>query len=131
MVDQQRRRTVLVVEDDQVARFWIRSVLESHFACKVAETDRGANALELVRAERPDVLVLDLLMPEINGCETLRAIRQDPDHGKLPVVVVSILDADHDLVKEARRLGVAAVLQKPVQNLDLVAELAGVMARPA
>ena len=122
-----RKRSVLLVEDDQVARFWLRSVLESHFSCTVTETDRGEEALAIVREQRPDLVVLDLLMPDMNGAETLRRVREDPEFDDLPVVVVSILEEDHELVKEARSHGIQGILHKPVQHLDLVAELAGVM----
>jgi len=126
-----RKRTVLLIEDDQVVRFWIRSVLESHFSCKVTETDRGDEAVKLIRKERPDLVVLDLLLPEMSGAETLRLVREDPEFKDLPVVVVSILGEDHELVKEARRYGIQGILRKPVQHLDLVAELADLMAKSA
>ena len=126
-----RRRTILLVEDDQVARFWLRSVLESHFGCNVTETDRGQDALDRIREDRPDLVVLDLLMPDMSGAETLRLVREDPEFKDLPVVVVSILDEDHELVHEARGYGIQGILRKPVNHLDLVAELAHIMSKSA
>ncbi len=126
-----RKRSVLLIEDDQVMRFWLRSILESHFSCTVTETDRGLDALELIREQRPDLVVLDLLMPDMSGAETLRLVREDPEFKDLPVVVVSILDEDHELVHDARRHGIQGILRKPVKHLDLVAELADIMSKSA
>ena len=61
----------------------------------------------------------------------MRLVREDPEFKDLPVVVVSILDEDHELVHDARRHGIQGILRKPVKHLDLVAVLAGIMSRSA
>ncbi len=82
---------------------------------ELEEAENGYGALaQLSLAQQPfDVIVLDLQMPDMNGVEFIRALRQRPLHRDTPIVIASSESEDSDLLQQARRLGVAAVVKKP------------------
>jgi CheY-like chemotaxis protein len=88
---------VLVVEDDEATRTVIRQTLE-RAGWSLAEAENGRIALERVAEHRPDVIVLDLVMPEMNGFEFLTALRSNPAWRGVPVVVE---EADVDVAPHA------------------------------
>ena len=97
--------TVLVVDDVDDARDIMARLLRRVGYRPVTAAD-GAAALAAVDAERPDLVLLDMSMPEMDGLEVLRRLRADPRHRDLPVVVFSAV-SDGRSVAEARRLGAA------------------------
>jgi two-component system chemotaxis response regulator CheY len=113
---------LLIVEDSAL----IRKVTQLAFASSeydLEEAENGLAALVLVaRAVQPfDAIVLDLRMPDMNGAEFLRALRQRPLHAATPVVIASSEGEASELLQEARRLGVTAVLKKPWKPEELTA----------
>src|SRR5262245_26424980 len=90
---------VLVVEDDIATREMITLVLAGE-GYRVAAACNGADALERLKTfERPDVILLDLRMPVMDGCDFCRRRQEDPDLASIPVVV---LTAVPDLIEEAK-----------------------------
>jgi CheY-like chemotaxis protein len=82
---------VLVVEDDHDIRSLLRERLD-RWPFEVVEAASGESAIEIARARRPTLVVLDILLPGIDGWEVLRLLRADPTLADVPVVVVSIVD---------------------------------------
>lgn len=110
---------VLVVEDDFDSREMLRILLESEGYPVLSAAD-GREALQQLSAASPCLIILDLMMPGMNGWEFRAAQTQNPALAHIPVVVVS---ADGNVKDKATSLGVAGYLQKPVQFerlLDLV-----------
>jgi PAS domain S-box-containing protein len=112
-------RTVLVVDDEADSRALLRHTLEE-LGCRVVTARDGVEGLEVARAERPDLITLDLMMPRMTGWEMLRALRDDPQVRHVPVVVVSILAEDGG----GQVLGAVDLLTKPVERAGLEAALA-------
>jgi adenylate cyclase len=101
-------RPILLVEDDHD----IRGLLRHHLArwpYEITEVTSGEAAIEMARARRPALVVLDILLPGIDGWEVLRQLRGDPDLADVPVVVVSIIDDPG----EDDRPAVQGYVQKP------------------
>jgi signal transduction histidine kinase/DNA-binding response OmpR family regulator len=92
--------SVLVVEDDAVTRELLRRTVESAGG-QVSEAENGRVALERVEAQRPDLILLDLMMPEMDGFEFVTALRQRPEWRSIPVVVVTAKELD---AEERRQL---------------------------
>jgi CheY-like chemotaxis protein/two-component sensor histidine kinase len=117
----------LVVDDDPTVRAVVSQTLE-RAGWSIAEAENGRIALQRVAARRPDVIVLDLLMPELNGFEFLAALRRDPAWRSVPVVVLTSMD----LTAEDRRIlngSVERILQKGAWERDqLLAEVGRVLA---
>ena len=110
--------TVLVVDDDRATRELISRGLEKE-GFRVITANTGEEALRLARAQRPDAISLDVLMPGMDGWTVLSSLKADPITASIPVVVVSMLD-DRDI---GFALGAADYLTKPVDREKLVTAL--------
>jgi CheY-like chemotaxis protein len=105
----------------------IRQTLE-RAGWSVAQAEHGRSGLERVAERRPDVIVLDLMMPEMNGFEFLDALRGNPDWRGIPVLVLTAMDLSDE---DRRRLNgeVERILQKGASERDqLLAEVGRVLA---
>jgi two-component system, NarL family, response regulator LiaR len=101
---------VLIVDDHEVVRQGLRFVLEQEDGIEVAgESGEGEGALRAVRGLRPDVMLLDLVMPGMDGLEVLAALREEAEG---PAVIVLTSFQEEDRVVEAVRLGALSYLSK-------------------
>jgi CheY-like chemotaxis protein len=108
-------RLVLIVEDDEDTRGALSEVLADE-GYSVSEASDGATALRRLTSQRPDLILLDLGLPEIRGEELLRTKASDPALAAIPVVVLSGASRSHSTMP-----GVAAVVPKPFDLDDVVA----------
>jgi len=117
--DNQHRPRVLLVDDSAAHLELYRSMLDG-LAIPMTST-RGEDAIALARSQPFDAIVLDVLMPGMDGWEVCRRLKEDPATGEVPIVMLTSLDAV-DVPARARQLGAAAVLMKPcpVERLMLV-----------
>ena len=119
-----RPRHVLVVEDDWPIRAMLAELLE-HAGYAVIEAGDGREALRRLREQRPDLIILDLMLPGMSGWEFLNRSREQRDAAKIPVVILSAIEGKTDYPST---LGVAAWFTKPMDNSSLlcaVEQLAG------
>jgi two-component system, response regulator PdtaR len=109
-------RTILLVDDHETFRHAARLLLEEEGYEVVGETGRGDTAVELVRDLLPDLAILDIKMPGIDGLQAARIINDE----KLCGVLVLTAFSQREVVEEARDAGALAYLVKPFQKSDLV-----------
>ena len=110
---------VLLAEDDRFLRKAAETALKRHGFTVLAAID-GEEALRMARAEAPDIVLLDLIMPKLQGFEVLRALKADPATTKIPVIILSNLGQESD-VKQALEAGAAGYFVKANLSLhDLV-----------
>ncbi len=119
-------RRVVIAEDEAIIRLDLKEILVDEGYDVVGETGRGDEAVELVRAHHPDLVILDVKMPGSDGLEAARAI-QEMDV-KVAVLILTAF-SQRDLIDEARDAGVAAYLVKPFQRIELVPAIDQAMAR--
>ncbi len=102
---------IAIVEDTAEARRLIRRILQSQGNFTILEAENGREGLELVTRELPDLVVLDLMMPEMDGFAVIEALRANPDTATIPVIVATAKELTPD---EKSRLGghIQALLQK-------------------
>jgi CheY-like chemotaxis protein len=114
------RKAVLLVEDDDLTRQVFSLVLEREGYSVLAARD-GHEALDLLQAgARPDCVLLDLGLPDVDGRQLRECLRQDPAWAAIPVLLVS---GDPNVAREAAALGAAGYLHKPVEPEDLLLAL--------
>ncbi len=110
-------KTVLIIEDEEdAAELFAEMMRVSGF--RVLKTPNSAPAISMMIAEKPDVIILDIMMPEISGLDILRQMRRDPELANIPVVVVSAKSMPAD-IKNGMEAGASTYLTKPVGFLDL------------
>ena len=114
-------RTVLLADDDEDSLRVSRAILEYHGYRVLTATD-GQSCLELARDERPDVIIMDLWMPALDGLEATRQLKSDPDLSHIVVIAVSayVVDGTPDQAMEA---GCAKFMAKPVEPMAMVTEV--------
>jgi two-component system, OmpR family, response regulator len=108
---------VLVVDDDKSIRAVIRAAMEG---MEVVEAAGGADALAVLQNERIDVVILDVMMPRMNGFQVLAQIRRNPQLRAVPVVILSAKAAESDHVRGFRG-GADGYVTKPFDVDELVA----------
>lgn len=110
-VPERERASALVVEDDPHVARLLREVL-SMDGHHVAAIEDGALAASAVRALRPEVVLLDIGLPNVHGLEILDELKRDPDTAGIPVIIVTAWWTA-ELARRARGMGAASVLAKP------------------
>jgi CheY-like chemotaxis protein len=110
-------RTVLIIEDEaDAADLFAEMMRVSGF--RVLKTSSSAPAVTMMIEEKPDVVILDIMMPEVSGLDILRQMRRDPELTHIPVVVVSAKSMPAD-IKNGMEAGASTYLTKPVGFLEL------------
>jgi len=122
-------KTVLVIEDDAACRHIVSVRLRRH-GCRLLEATNGAEGLKIALRERPDLILLDLALPGLDGGEVLARLRGEPETARTPVIVVTAQNA-RERVLEIVRHGVAGYLVKPFEGAAFDREVARHLAAPA
>ncbi len=116
---------VVIAEDEAIVRLDLKEILLSAGYDVVGETGRGDEAVKLVEEHRPDLAILDVKMPGMDG---IRAAREITAQHQVAVLLLTAF-SQRDLIEEARDAGVSAYLIKPFQPRELLPAIADVLAR--
>lgn len=120
--------TVLVVDDDARNRKLLETLLRAD-GYAVVSADSGHAAIDALSRRMPDVMLLDLMIPGLDGFGVVRQLRADADYKTLPIVIVTALD-DPGSNARLEAAGVNAVLHKPIDRWALKAALKRVLGSP-
>ena len=115
---------VLIVDDSSLTRRSLRQILETA-GCQVVEAENGLDALERYFLEKPDVVLLDLVMRGMYGLEVLQKIRELDPRARIVVVSADIQTSSQDLAGEA---GAAGFINKPFDRTDILSALDAALA---
>jgi DNA-binding response OmpR family regulator len=122
--DNFRNRMVLVVDDEERMVRFIRLNLE-HDGFQVFEADKGMKAVNLIREKLPDIVLLDVMLPDLDGYEVLKLIRQ---HNSTPVIMLTARGEEDDRIK-GLELGADDYITKPFSPRELVSRIKAVLRR--
>ncbi len=120
---------ILVVDDEMLLRTMICDGLEAAGHAVLAASS-GAEALRVAKAERPECILLDIMMPDMDGYQTCAALKADSDTATIPVIMISAT-TDVRVIDNAEKVGAAAVLPKPVPMEQLQHAVALAVSSPA
>jgi len=110
------KKKILVVDDEQDIREIIKlSLIDDGF--QVLEAANGKTAIELAKKEKPDLITLDIIMPNMDGFQVAKAIKEDPLIKDIPIIILSVLSQD----KKKFTQGIADYISKPFKPDELVA----------
>ena len=115
-----RDRTILIVEDSDDARYFMRLALED-LGYLIVEAENGAKAVEMAEAERPDIILMDLSLPVMDGIMATEKIRATDGLGAIPVVAVTA-HQETDFREGAKAAGFNAYVTKPI-DIDFLSDL--------
>jgi two-component system cell cycle response regulator DivK len=115
-----RDRTVLIVEDSDDARYFMRLALED-MGFLIVEAENGARAVEVAQVERPDIILMDLSLPIMDGIMATEKIRASDGLGSIPVIAVTA-HQETDFREGAKAAGFNAYITKPV-DIDFLSDL--------
>jgi response regulator NasT len=121
------RPRVVIAEDEAIIRLDLKELLQEEGYEVVGETGRGDEAVELVRDLVPDLVILDVKMPGLDGLSAARHIAAE----RLAAVLILTAFSQRDLVEQARDAGALAYLVKPFQKSDLIPAIEVALARHA
>lgn len=112
------KKTILTVDDGDGIRRLIRMTLE-YMGFEVLEASSGAEGLAMAREHRPDLVLMDVRMPGVNGINACEAIRADPSLSAIPVVMLSAATQPAD-IEAGLASGAAAYLIKPFEPVEMI-----------
>jgi DNA-binding response OmpR family regulator len=124
-------RTVLVVDDEADIRKMLKRLLTTR-GYRVLEADRGLLALRLVKEHRPDLIVLDAMLPEVHGFEIARRIKGSARYGHIPIIMVSAVYRGWRYAEDLKQsCGVDHYIEKPFRIADVMAAVESCLAENA
>ena len=112
-------RRVLIVDDDPGVVKLVRANLQAE-GLEVTAAANGAECLLAVDSRRPDLIILDVVMPVMDGFQTLRLLKEKPETASIPVIMLTVRSSDVDVV-HGWTIGVDLYLTKPFETSELIA----------
>jgi two-component system, OmpR family, alkaline phosphatase synthesis response regulator PhoP len=120
-----RSRRVLIIEDEPHIVLSLEYLLERD-GYETATAADGERGLAMVRELRPDVVLLDLMLPRLNGYQVCQAIKSDPELAPIPVIILSAKGQEVEVLK-GRSLGAAQYITKPFANAEILEAVRAVL----
>lgn len=114
-----RQARIVSIEDDPEMRALLQLIFERQ-GYRVVSAKDGNIGLEMIKGLRPDVLLLDLMLPDIDGWDLYRQLKSDDDLSQLPVVVVSARDPEQDALEGFQVIKTDSFIRKPFEVQELV-----------
>lgn len=121
MADSAPKGSVLMIDDEANHRKVVKLILERE-GYRVITAGNGEEGLILAKVEQPDVVLLDVMMPKMDGYEALRRLRADQDLKQIPVIMITARGTEHDIATSFR-LGAIFHLEKPYETGDLLQKI--------
>lgn len=115
----EKKINILIADDESLIRIDIKEILEENGYNVVGEAKTGIEVLELCDRLSPDLILLDIKMPEMSGLDVLRELNKNTDYYKAPVIMVTAYN-DKEFLKEAIEFGVFSYITKPIKTEDLL-----------
>jgi len=117
-----KKLCALHIDDSRWIRIPVSVLLRRHFGMRVLEAESGQEGLRMAEVEQPDLIILDIMMPVMDGFDTLAQLKRNERTKDIPVLMCTSREMTHD-VNLALRLGAAGYLTKPVEEENLVARV--------
>lgn len=115
-------KKILLVDDSATSRLMHRILVAKNTHYSVVCAQDGAQALKLALSEKPDLILMDIMMPGMNGLEVCRRLREQRETASVPIVLLTFRTGE-DSVQEGFASGCTAYLKKPVQETELLGTL--------
>jgi two-component system alkaline phosphatase synthesis response regulator PhoP len=117
-VDETNRKKVLIVDDEPVVRQLVRRILSKYYA--VLEAEDGAEAVDMARSQKPDIILMDILMPRMDGLTACYAIKTDQTTKEIPLVMLTAIGYDLNRKLSEDVMGAEGYITKPFSSQILL-----------
>lgn len=114
-------QNILIVDDENISRQLLQAIL-LNIGYNVEAASSGHEALNILEKSIPDLVFLDIMMPEMDGFETIEAIKNQPKFASIPIVFVTALD-DKDTKVKGKKLGATDFITKPYNKNQISSKL--------
>lgn len=114
-------KKILLVDDMETVLLFEKSMLHAS-DIQIRTAKNGMKALEEVAKDPPDLILLDIMMPEINGIEVCKRLKADPETRDIPIVMVTTRD-EADMVEQAFKAGCDDYITKPLDRMELLSKV--------
>jgi CheY-like chemotaxis protein len=121
-----KKQKILIVDDEQNIRKLVKASLEADYT--VLEAADGKQALDKARVETPDLILLDIMMPEMDGYTTCSALKSDPITKEIPVVMLTAVQYELN-EKLAEQLGAIGYIRKPFTRQELLVTISNTLTK--
>ncbi|MDZ8049929.1 MAG: PAS domain S-box protein [Aulosira sp. ZfuVER01] len=121
---EENRKTILVVDDDANIRELLRQQLENE-GYNVREAKDGMDAIQQIKTNRPDLILLDVMMPQINGFDVAAVLKNDPHTSDIPIIILSIIENK----ERGYHIGIDRYLTKPINTEQLRNEIGSLLSQ--
>lgn len=112
---------ILIAEDSPTEVYVLQEMLEKH-AHRIIVAEDGEQAIELAQKEHPNLILMDVLMPKLNGFQATRRLSKDPETSSIPIIIISSKNQETDKLWGLRQ-GAKGYLSKPVTEDMLISEI--------
>ena len=129
MPNAKSQHAVLMIDDEASARKLAKLLLERE-GYEVLTASNGEEGLILAKVKQPDLILLDVVMPKMDGYQTLKRLREDQDVKQIPVIMVTARGTEHEIATSFR-LGAVFHVDKPYETKDLLQKIAVALKLPA
>jgi len=114
--------TILIIDDEEDLVFFIKSALELHGRYRVLHSTDGKSGMEIARREKPNLILLDIMMPEMDGLAVLKELKKDAKTMAIPVVMLTAKNDNHTMMEAASSYAQHYIV-KPVEMDVLAAQI--------
>ncbi len=111
-------KKVLIADDSKTQQYFLTIILTKYFDCKILTADNGADALAIINQQKPDLVLLDIAMPVMDGLQVLENLRLNCKNSLLPVIIFTGSDEQSVLYK-LLALGISDYLRKPLNLFSI------------
>ena len=118
------KKKVLIVDDEPNVRRLLRTILSSNF--NVVEAEDGKQAIVMANIQKPDVILMDMMMPKMDGLTACHTIKKDPTTKSIPVIMVRAISFELN-IKLSQQMGATGYVTKPFSPQDLLDKIAQVL----
>jgi CheY-like chemotaxis protein len=118
-----QKRKILIVDDEPNVRKLLRTLLKDF---TVVEAEDGEKAVEIAGAEKPDLILMDIMMPKMDGYSSCYALKREPATRSIPIIILTALDLKLNL-QLGKEIGADGYITKPFNSQDLLDNIAQVL----
>ena len=122
------KKKILLIDDEEDFCFFVKGNLEHTGEFEVITTTSGKEGIELARIEKPDLILLDIVMPGLSGGEVAQAILVDPETNKIPIIFFTVIVPKQEIGTETvKKIGKRDFMTKPASTEELIAGIKKVL----